>query len=135
METTIATRFCCRCPLSNLKEITLMFSTLILQYLNKLVKGEVRDFTSPEAFHTLKVQRLGNDRVKPFAQVGSNLVVPVLALVGDMLIQPRKVSDSTPPVIRTFDLSADSFVEGAKFFQGVFEKLWRLFLFAVLKVK
>ncbi len=129
----IRTRFCGRCPLSDLNKLTLMFSTLILQYLNKLVKGEVRDFTSPEAFHTLKVQRLGNDRIKPFAQVSSNLVVPVLALVGDMPIQPRKVSDSTPPVIRTFYLSADSFVEGAKFFQGVFEKLWRLFLFAVAK--
>ena len=129
----IRTRFCGRCPLSDLNKLTLMFSTLILQYLNKLVKGEVRDFTSPEAFHTLKVQRLGNDRIKPFAQVSSNLVVPVLALVADMPIQPRKVSDSTPPVIRTFYLSADSFVEGAKFFQGVFEKLWRLFLFAVAK--
>ena len=129
----IRTRFCGRCPLSDLNKLTLMFSTLILQYLNKLVKGEVRDFTSPEAFHTLKVQRLGNDRIKPFAQVSSNLVVPVLALVADMPIQPRKVSDTPPPIVRTFDLSADSFVEGAKFFQGVFEKFWRVFLFAVAK--
>ena len=129
----IATRFCGSCPLSNLKEITLMFSTLILQYLNKLSESKVGDFPSPEAFHALKVQRLGNDRIKPFAQVSSNLVVPVLALVADMPIQPRKVSDTPPPIVRTFYLSADSFVECAKFFQGVFEKLWRLFLFAVAK--
>ena len=130
---TRRTRFRCRCPRSHLKKLTLMFSTLILQYLNKLVKGEVRDFSAPEAFHTLKVQRLGNDRIKPLAQVSSNLVVPVLALVGDMLIQPRKFSDTTPPIIRTFYLSADSFVECAKFFQGLFEKFWRVFLFAVAK--
>ena len=100
-----------------------MFDALILQYLNKLVKGKIRDFASPQAFHTLKVQRLGNDRIKPFAQVGSNLVVPVLALVSDMPIQPRKVSDTPPPILRTFYLSTDSFVECAKFFQGVFQKL------------
>ena len=111
-----------------------MFDALMLQYLNKLPKGKIGDFSSPRSpFHTLKVQRLGNDGIKPFAQVGSNLVVPVLALVGDMPMQPRKVSDTPPPIVRTFYLSADSFVECAKFFQGVFQKLWRLFLFAVAK--
>ncbi len=110
-----------------------MFDALEPQNLNELVKGEIRDFASPQAFHTLKVQRLGNDGIKPFAQVGSNLVVPVLALVGDMPIQPRKSSDTPPPIVRTFDLSTNSFVECAKFFQGVFQKLWRLFLFAVTK--
>ena len=130
---TIATGFRGRCPLTDLNKLALMFDALILQYLNKLVKGKIRDFSSPKPLHTLKVQRLGNDRIKSFTQVGSNLVVPVLALVGDMSIQPRKLSDTPPPIVRTFDLSADSFVECAKFFQGVFEKLWRVFLFAVAK--
>ena len=112
-----------------------MFDALILQYLNKLSKGKVRDFPSPQAFHARKVQRLGNNGIKPFAQVGRNLVVPVLALVGDMPTQPRKFSDTTPPIVRTFDLSAHSFVECAKFFQGVFEKLWRVFFSPVLNVK
>ena len=110
-----------------------MFDALILQYLNKLPKGKIGDFASPQAFHAVKVQRLGNDRIKPLAQVGSDLVVPVLALVGDMPIQPRKLSDTPPPIVRTFYLSADCFVKCSKFFQGVFQKLWRLFLFAVAK--
>ena len=96
-------------------------------------KARSETFRPHRRFIPVKVQRLGNDRIKPFAQVGRNLVVPVLALVGDMPIQPRKCSDTTPPIVRTFDLSADSFVECAKFFQGVFQKLGRLFLFAVAK--
>ena len=110
-----------------------MFDALILQYLNKLPKGKVRDFTPPQAFHTRKVQRLGNDGIKPFAQVGSNLVVPVLALVGDMPIQPRKCSNTTPPIVRTSHFARKAFAESLKFFQGVFQKLWRLFLVAVAK--
>ena len=129
----IRTRFRGSCPLSDLKELTLMFSTFILQYLNKLVKGEVRDLTSPQAFHTIKVQRLGNNGIKPFTQVGSDLVVPVFALVGDMPIQPRKLFKTPPPIVRTLYLSGKVFVECAKFFQGVFQKFWRLFLFACAK--
>ena len=64
-----------------------MFDALILQYLNKLVKGEIGDFPSPQAFHPIKVQRLGNDRIKPFAQVGSNLVVRVGWLYADTTVQ------------------------------------------------
>ena len=110
-----------------------MFLTLILQYLNKLTEGKIGDFPSPKPFHARKVQRLGHDRIKPFAQVGRNLVVPVLALVRYMPIQPRKFSDTPPPIVRTFYLSADRFVECSKFFQGVFEKLWRVFLFTGAK--
>ena len=110
-----------------------MFLTLILQYLNKLVERKIGDFASPQAFHTRKVQRLGSDRIKPFTQVGSDLVVPVLALVGDMPIQPRQLPNSTPPIVRTFHLSADCFVECSEFFQGVFQKFWRVFLFAIAK--
>ena len=59
-----------------------MFDALILQYLNKLVKGKIGDFASPQPFHTVKVQRFGNEGIKPFAEIGSDLVVPVLTLVG-----------------------------------------------------
>jgi len=110
-----------------------MFSTLILQYLNKLVKGEVRDFPSPKPLHTVKVQRLGNDRIKPFTQVSSNLVVPVLALVGDMSIQPCEFSDRTPPIVRTLNFARKAFAEGSEFIQGVFQKFWRVFLLTVAK--
>ena len=44
-----------------------MFETLILQYLNKLPKGKVGDFPSPETFHTSKVEFLSRNRVKPAA--------------------------------------------------------------------
>ena len=110
-----------------------MFDALILQYLNKLVKGKIGDFASPKPFHTVKVQRFGDDRIKPFAQVSSNLVVPVFALVGDMPMQTSKLSDSTPPIPGAFDLPANCFVEGSQFFQRAFQKLWRVFLFAGAK--
>ncbi len=58
MKTTITTRFRGGSPLSDFFKMTLMFLTLIFQYLNKLVEGEVGDFTPPQAFHTVKVQRL-----------------------------------------------------------------------------
>ena len=110
-----------------------MFETLILQYLNKLVKSKVRDFASPKPFHTVKVQRLGDDGIKPFAQVGSNLVVPVFALVGDMPMQPRKLSDSTPIVVRPLNFARKTFAEYSELIQGVLQKLWRVFLFAGAK--
>jgi len=110
-----------------------MFQTFVLQYLNKLVKGEVRNLTPPQAFHTVKVQRLGSDRIKPFTQVCRNLVVPVFALVRYVPIQARKCSDATPPIPRAFDFTRKTFVEGSKFFQGVFQKFWRVFLFAGAK--
>ena len=56
MKTTIATRFRCRRPLTDLTQLTLMFLTLILQYLNKLVERQGRRLCVPKAFHTVKVQ-------------------------------------------------------------------------------
>ena len=130
---TIATRFRGSSPLPDLKKLTLMFDTFILQYLNKLGKGKIGDFPSPQAFHTLKVQCLGDDDIKAFTKFRSDLVVPVLALVGDVPIQPSKLSDTTPPVVRTSHFARKAFAESLKFFQGVFQKLRRLFLFTVAK--
>ena len=65
-----------------------MFETLIPQYLNELVESEIGDFASPEAFHTLKVQRLGRDKVKSSeTKVGGKFKMPIFALVGNMPIQ------------------------------------------------
>ena len=50
MKPTIGTRFGSRAmsPLTDLTQLTIMFDTLGLQYLNKLVhQGEVGDFASP----------------------------------------------------------------------------------------
>ena len=106
-----------------------MFFTLIFQYINKLIKGEVRDFASPEAFHAVKVQCLKDDRIKPLAKICSKFPMPVSALVGDMLIQPCDLTNTPPPAIRTFYLTRKRFVEAAKFGQRLFQELWRLYLF------
>ena len=75
-----------------------MFETLELQNLNKLVERKIGDFASPQAFHSVKVQRLGYDGIKPFAQVCSTFVVPVFALVGNLAIETGEFADSTPPI-------------------------------------
>ena len=46
MKPTIGTRFGSR-QLTDLTQLTIMFDTLGLQYLKKLVEGEVGDFASP----------------------------------------------------------------------------------------
>ena len=64
MNPTITTRFRCSSPSTDLFQKTLMFAALILQYLNELVERKVRDFTSPEAFHAVKVQGFNGNRIK-----------------------------------------------------------------------
>ncbi len=105
-----------------------MFETLELQNLNKLIERKIGDFPSPQAFHTLKIQRLGNDGIKPFAQVCRTLVVPISALIGNLAIETGEFADSTPPIVRTFDLTAQCLTEGSEFFQGMFQELWRVYL-------
>ena len=46
-----------------------MSITLKPQYLNKLPEGKIGDFASPKPFHAVKVERLGDNRIKPSAQV------------------------------------------------------------------
>ena len=108
-----------------------MFETLVRQNLNKTPEGKVRDFPSPEAFHAIKVQRLGSDKVKPSAQVRSKFEMPISALAGDMSAKPCDLSDSTPPIVRTFDFTRKAFVEFSELFQGLFQELWRLYLLAI----
>ena len=105
-----------------------MFETLECQYLNKLVECEVGYLPSPEAFHTLKVQRLGRDKVKPIAQVGRQLPLPISTLVGNFTIQSCKFIDSTPPIARTFDFTTQGLVEFSELVQGLFQELRRLYL-------
>ena len=105
-----------------------MFETLELQYLNELSEGEVRDFPSPEAFHTLKVEHLGRDAVKPSAKVGGKFPMPVSALVGNFTVKSGKFSDGTPPIARTFLLATHSFIECSEFIQGLLQGLRMLYL-------
>ena len=127
MKPAIATRFRCSSPLTDLTQLTLMFLTLILQYLNKLVEGKVRDFTSPQAFHTVKVQGFNGNRIKLLAEFRRELPMKVFALVGNFPTQPCEVSHTPPPTVRTFLFTRKFFVERPKFVQGVFQRLGVLF--------
>ena len=129
MKTTVATRFRCSCPLINLFEKTLMFTTLISQYLNKLVEGKVGDFTSPQPFHAIKVQSFNDNRVKLLTEFAGELPMKVFALVADFPIETRDLSHTLPPAVRTFDFTTQCFVERPKFLQGVFQGLGVLYLF------
>ena len=71
--------------------------------LNELIESEIRDVTSPETFHTVKVECLGRDKVKSSAKIGSKFEVPIFALVGDVPIQSRYFVDTPPPIARTLD--------------------------------
>ena len=79
-----------------------MLETLELENINKLTEGKIGDFPSPKPFHTRKVQRLGSNKVKPSAQVRGKFEMPISTLVGNMPIQPRELTHSTPPIVRTF---------------------------------
>ena len=126
MKPTIATRFRCRSPLTGLTQLTLMFLTLILQYLNKLVEGKIGDFTSPQAFHTVKVQGFNRNGIKLLTKFGRQLPVKVFALVRDLPIEVRDLPHTPPPTVRTFDFTRKVFVERLKFVQGLFQRLWVL---------
>ena len=126
MIATIRARFCCSCPLTDLFEMTLMFITLICQYLNKLIESEVGDFPSPQAFHAVKVQRLKKNSIKLFTKFRGELPMKVFALVTNFSIEACDCSDTPPPAVRTFNFTRKFFVERPKFVQGVFQGLWVL---------
>ncbi len=127
MKTAVATRFCCRSPLTDLTQLTLMFLTLILQYLNKLIEGEVGDLASPKSFHTRKVQGFNGDGVESLTKFRSKLPLKIFALVADFPIETCELSHTPPPTVRTFLFAAQCFVERPKFLQGLFQRLWVLF--------
>ena len=128
MRPTIATRFRCSCPLIDLAKITLMFTTLIPQYLNELVECKIGDFTSPQAFHTIKVQSFNHNRIKLLTKFTRELPVKVFAVVADFPIQAGDLSHTSPPTVRTFLLTTQCLVERPKFVQRLFQRLWVLYL-------
>ena len=115
MKSTITTRFRCSRPLTDLTQLTLMFSTFILQYLNKLVERKIRDFTSPRfPFHTVKVQGFNGNRIKLLTKFSCQLPVKVFALVADFPIEACNLSHTPPPTVRAFDFTRKSFIETTK---------------------
>ena len=105
-----------------------MFDTLILQQRNKLVKCQIGDLPSPEAFHTVYVQCFKSECIKASTKVSGEFPVPVKALPADLAIQYTKFSDRTPPVSRTFFLASKVLIEHAELFQGLLQELRRLYL-------
>ena len=133
MKTTIATRFRGRCPLTDLTQLTLMFLTLILQYLNKLIEAKVGNLTSPQAFHAVKVQRFNGNRIKLLTKFGCQLPVKIFTLVADFPIETCELSDTPPLTVRTFLFTRKVFVERPKFLQRLFQRLRVLLLFTRAK--
>ena len=103
-----------------------MFLTLILQYLNKLVEGEIRDLASPKPFHAIKVQRFNGNRIKLLTKFRGNLPLKVFALVGDFTVETGNLPHTPPPTVRPFLLTAKCFVEMTKLVQRLFQRLWVL---------
>ena len=128
MKTAIATRFRCSRPLSDLFKMTLMFLTLIFQYLNKLVEGEVGNLTSPKPFHAVNVQGFKDNRIKLFTKFRGKLPMKVFTLIGDFPIEACELSHTPPPAVRAFDFTAKFFVERPKFVQGLFQRLAVVYL-------
>ena len=133
MKTASTTRFCCRSPLINLFQKTLMFTALIPQYLNELVERKVGDFTSPQTFHTFKVQRLNDNPIKLLTEFACQLPVKIFTLITNFLIEACDLSDTPPPTVRTFDFTTQCFVERPKFVQGLFQGLRVLYLLTRVK--
>ena len=133
MKTAITTRFCCSSPLINLFEKTLMFTTLIPQYLNELVKSKIGNFASPQSLHTIKVQSFNDNLIKLFTDFACELPMKIFALIRNLMVQSCDLSDTPPPTIRTFDFTTQCLIERPKFVQGVFQGLWVLYLFTRAK--
>lgn len=105
-----------------------MFFTLIPQYLNKLVKGEVRNFTTPQPLHAIKIKGFQNDHVKRFAKVGGKFPMKVFTLVRYFSVESCELPNTTPPVARTLDFTRKVFVEFPQCVQGLLQRLWVLYL-------
>ena len=100
-----------------------MFETLELQQLNTLTESKVRDFASPKSFHCIKVQRLSGNKVKASAEIMNQFPMPIFALIGNLLVKTSEFSYRTPPIVRTFDLSAHGFAKVLELCQGLFQEL------------
>ena len=110
-----------------------MFETFELQYLNKLIESEIGDFPSPQAFHSVYVQRFKSKCLKASTQVSRKFPMPILAFPTDLPIKPCKLSHTPPPVIRTFLFSRKTLIECAELFQGLLQKLRRLYFLTCAK--
>ena len=63
-----------------------MFGTLLLQYLYELIESVVRDFATPKAFHTVKVQGFKVEGIKLCAKFGGEFPLPIFSLSGNFSV-------------------------------------------------
>ena len=135
MKPTTRVRFRCRRPVPDVLQKTLMFLTLIPQYLNKLRESKVGGFTTPQPFHAIKVQGFNGNRIKSPTKICCQLPMKVFALVRDVPIAPCEVPNTPPPVARTLNFTRKVFADLTKFAQGLFQGLWCCIFSPVLSVK
>ena len=128
MVTTITARLRRRDPASNLDKNLTVLGTLLLQYLQELVKGVVRDFATPQAFHTVKVQRFKAKSVKLGAKFISKFPLPIKPLTRNLPVESCQSTGHTIPIARTFDFARECLIQGAEFLQGLLEKLRGVYL-------
>ena len=74
-----------------------MFGESPLEYQGTLTEGKVRDFASPEAFHTCKVECLYRNRIILSHKTQGQLEEVVSSLIGDFLMSTGEVTLRTIP--------------------------------------
>ena len=124
---TAMTRFCCRFPTSCSQEGFTVFGTRPLEDQGKLTERYIRDFPSPEAFHTLKVQGFNHNRIilshKPKGQLKEVVSSPTC----DFLMDPGEVTFGTEPAIRQILLPREGLVCRTHCVETCLIELWRLY--------
>ena len=131
MVSTITARFSSGSPFIYRFESFTMLCTLEFEYLNKLTKRQVRDFSSPEAFHAVNVQSFKAQGVKLSAKSSCKFPLPIKTLPCDFSVLSRNSTFCTIPTTRFVNLTTQTLIQGFQLIQGLLKKLWTLYLFAI----
>ena len=123
----MATWFCGSRPLSDFMEGFAMFGTFELQNLNKLMKSEVRDFSSPESFHAVYIQGFKAQGIKLSTKFRSKFPVMICPLPCNFSMLPRQSTLGTIPVVRPFLFPTQTLIQRSQRIQRLFQKLRRFY--------
>ncbi len=125
------TRFSRSSPLIYRMELFSMFNTLIFQHCEELIRCKVANLASPQSFHTVNVKCFGNDNVKTPTKSGGKFPLPIKTLVSNFPIMSCELADCSIPVVRTFTFATQRFIQRPQCIQGLFQKLWCLYLITI----
>ena len=89
----------CRLPLIDAFNTFTTFFCLPLEFLQKCVESDVGDFTTPKAFHTVKVQRLKEQNIKPTHKFKCKFPVVIFALSSNFAVPTCMVVSRTFSVV------------------------------------